>query len=167
MTVNAPSIAIRPLTPGDAAFLPEIVYYAIHVPPGAEPPSRTIINDPAVARYWREWGRGGDFGLVAVDATEARVGAAWMRLFTAADPGYGYIADNIPEISIALLPGYRGRGVGAALIRGLIQHATGNYPALSLSVVDANPAVRLYQRIGFKEVSRTGNSITMRLDVER
>lgn len=163
--MNAPVVTIRPLTPGDAAFLPEIVYYAVHVPPGAEPPPREIVNDPGVAKYVREWGRPGDFGLVTVDADATRIGAAWMRLFTAADLGYGYIADDIPEISIALLPGYRRMGIGTELIRGLIGHATGKYPALSLAVVDTNPAIRLYGRCGFAEVSRTGNSITMRRDL--
>ncbi|NUM53139.1 MAG: GNAT family N-acetyltransferase [Candidatus Hydrogenedentes bacterium] len=154
------------ITPDDASFLPEVVYYAIHVPPGALPPPRDIVNDPGVAKYVRAWGRAGDYGVVAVDlGTSERVGAAWMRLFTSGDPGYGFISEDVPEISVALLPEFRNRGVGSRLIKHLIDYATGKYPALSLSVVDSNPAIRLYDRFGFQRVGITGNSITMRLEL--
>lgn len=164
--MNTHDIAIRALTLDDAAFLPEIVYHAIHVAPGAQPPPHSIVNEPDVARYVCGWGRSGDYGALAYDAkTHDRAGAAWLRLFTAADPAYGFVAEDIPEISIALFPGYRNRGVGTRLIEDLVAHATPLYPALSLAVVDTNPAIRLYQRIGFTPVAIDGHSITMRLDL--
>ena len=36
--------------------------------------------------------------------------------------------------------------------------------ALSLSVEQDNPALRLYERFGFVSVARVGNALTMRLD---
>lgn len=161
--MTAPGITIRPMTGDDAAFLPEIVYHAIHVPPDQPAPPREIVNEPGVARYVEGWGRPGDYGVLAIDAHSTRIGAAWMRLFTVANPSYGFIAEDVPEISIALLPGHRGRGIGTALLHHLITHATGKYPALSLAVVDTNPALRLYERLGFAFVAKSGNSITMRL----
>lgn len=161
-------VSIRTITPGDTEFLPEINYHMIHVPPGTQPPPREILYDPAVAKYWQAWGRAGDFGLIVEDRTTGeRVGAAWMRLYSADNPPYGFIAEDIPEISIALLPGYRNRGIGAALIAELIKHAHGRYPALSLSVVDSNPAMRLYKRMGFVQVSVDGHSVTMKLDLRQ
>jgi ribosomal protein S18 acetylase RimI-like enzyme len=153
---------IRSLTGDDQTFLWEVVYHAIHVPPGASPPPPNIVNDPAVAKYVREWGRVGDYGVVVThDPTNQPVGAAWMRLFPASDPGYGFIAEDVPEISIALLPGHRDRGIGTKLIAHLADHAQTRYPALSLSVVSSNPAIHLYERLCFKEIRANGNSLTM------
>lgn len=155
---------VRPITSEDQDFLWEIVYHAIHVPPGAEPPPRSILNEPGVSKYVREWGRPGDYGLIAEDRkTSERIGAAWLRLFTLQDPGYGFVDENIPELSIALFPGFRGNGIGTALLTGIFDHAKTLYPAVSLSVVATNPALRLYERLGFKRVSVTGNSVTEEL----
>lgn len=155
---------IRPLTSEDQDFLWEIVYHAIHVPPGAEPPPRSILSEPGVSKYVCEWGRPGDYGLLAEDSESLEImGAAWLRLFTRQDPGYGFLDENIPELSVALFPGFRGKGVGTALMTRIFDHAKTLYPAVSLSVVATNPALRLYERLGFQRVSVTGNSITAQL----
>ena len=155
---------IRPLTLEDREFLWEIVYHAIYVPQGVEPPPRSIVHDPDVAKYVREWGRYGDYGLVVEDrVTEERIGAAWLRLFPETDPGYGFVADNVPELSIALLPEFRGQGIGTELMNRIFEHARTLHPAVSLSVVETNPALRLYERLGFQRVGITGNSVTATL----
>ncbi|MCC6155796.1 MAG: GNAT family N-acetyltransferase [Candidatus Hydrogenedentes bacterium] len=152
---------IRPLSSEDQDFLWEIVYHAIHVPPGAEPPPRSILSEPGVSKYVREWGRPGDYGfVVANDGSHELVGAAWLRLFTETDPGYGFVAEDIPEVSIALLPDYRKLGIGTDLMSRCIAYARSQFPAISLSVVESNPALRLYKRLGFKLVAQNGNSIT-------
>jgi hypothetical protein len=38
--------------------------------------------------------------------TPTPVGGAWLRTFTADDPGAGFVADDIPEVAIAIRPGY-------------------------------------------------------------
>ncbi len=161
------SYTIRPLSIEDQDFLWEIVYHAIHVPPGAEPPPRTIVNEQGAAKYVREWGRPGDYGLIVEGLDKAeRKGAAWLRLFPKSDPGYGFVAEDVPEISIALLPECRGQGIGTELMSRLIAYARGHNPGVSLSVVATNPALRLYERLGFQRVSITGNSITAKLRFE-
>jgi len=44
----------------------------------------------------------------------------------------------------------RGRGIGTRLLRGLIEEAATAGGALTLGVVKTNPALRLYQRFGFR-----------------
>ncbi|HEY5388906.1 MAG TPA: GNAT family N-acetyltransferase [Solirubrobacteraceae bacterium] len=93
------------------------------------------------------------------------VGAAWWRFFTDEDHGYGFIEPPIPELSVAVTEGLRGRGVGGALLEALIERARdADLPALSLSVEVDNPALRLYERLGFTAVAHDGNAWTMRRD---
>lgn len=147
----APS-EIRLLTPADEPFLWEMLYQAIYVAEGQPPMPREIVRQPEISRYAAGWGRPGDLGFAALAGGQP-VGAAWLRLWSAENRGYGYVAENIPELSIAVLPEYRGQGLGERLMTRLLQAALAHYPAVSLSVSEGNPARRLYLRLGFREVS--------------
>jgi len=52
-------------------------------------------------------------------------------------------------IDIALLPEYRGRGLGEALLRDLLDEAAAAGKPVSIHVEKLNPAMRLYRRLGF------------------
>jgi ribosomal protein S18 acetylase RimI-like enzyme len=121
----------------------------------------TITSRPDIAHYIEGWPRQGEVGLVAEDGDEA-VGAAWWRFFTDADPGYGYVDERTPELSIGVVPAHRRRGVGTLLLGGLIDEARRRgLPALSLSVESGNGAIGLYRTAGFETVGRVGNADTM------
>jgi ribosomal protein S18 acetylase RimI-like enzyme len=153
---------VRPLRLADEPFLWEIVYHAVYVSEGSTPPPRDIVHRPEVAKYVRGWGKSGDIGFVAVHPTSDRlVGAAWLRLLTGDDKGYGYVDDLTPELSIAVLPGYRGKGIGTELLTHLLAAAQTRYRGVSLNVAVDNPALRLYQRLGFQVVGTHGGSLTM------
>jgi len=153
---------IRPLMPADEPALWEMLYYAIHVPPGGAPPPRSILEAPEVARYVQGWGRPDDEGLAAeLISSNQIIGAAWLRRLTAEAPGYGYIDDATPELSIAVAPPFRGQGIGARLLAGVLAVAQGRYAAVSLSVSADNPALRLYHRLGFEVVRQTGGALVM------
>ncbi|HYP25923.1 MAG TPA: GNAT family N-acetyltransferase [Blastocatellia bacterium] len=160
--------AVRPISPGDEPFLWEMLYHAIYVPEGAPPPPRDILSTPELGRYVRGWGRSGDTGLLAVSAEAAHpIGAVWLRLMPEEEAGYGYVDDETPELSIAMLPGYRGRGAGTLLLTRLLRETEGMYKAISLSVSGDNPALRLYERFGFEVVSDSGMSLIMRRSARR
>ncbi|HLW94778.1 MAG TPA: GNAT family N-acetyltransferase [Solirubrobacteraceae bacterium] len=121
-------------------------------------------RDRSHARYVEGWGRAGDLGLIA-ELAGSPIGAAWWRFFTDENHGYGFIEAAIPELSLAVTKGRRGCGVGGALLAALIERARqAELPALSLSVEVDNPALRLYERLGFTAVARVGNAWTMRID---
>jgi ribosomal protein S18 acetylase RimI-like enzyme len=52
-------------------------------------------------------------------------------------------------VDIALLPEYRGRGIGGELVRELIEQCNKDKVAVRLQVLKTNPAQRLYERLGF------------------
>ncbi|WP_026819283.1 GNAT family N-acetyltransferase [Arthrobacter castelli] len=124
-----------------------------------------LLADPELSHYVTGWPRPTDFGTVAVaDDDSAVIGAAWCRVFDAVDPGYGYVSDGIPELSIGLRPACRGRGIGSALLDAVIaQAAARHHQGVSLSVEDDNRARALYVRAGSIPVGRTGGSDTLLL----
>jgi len=152
----------------DPAFLAEMLYEAVNwYDDGAEerPSFDALLAQPEIARYVVAWGRPGDVALCALDRRDEPVGAAWYRRFTAAEPGYGYVADDVPEISIGLYPEARGQHVGSLLLGALVARAQRDGErALSLSVNPKNPAKRLYVRYGFEVVGESGDSLTMLLE---
>lgn len=52
-------------------------------------------------------------------------------------------------IDIALLPEYRAKGIGSALLRELIEQCDQRKLPFRLQVLRTNPALRLYERLGF------------------
>jgi ribosomal protein S18 acetylase RimI-like enzyme len=155
---------IRPVEKSDEPFLWETLYHALYVPEGSPPFPREIVNEPEIAKYVSGWGKSGDLGFVLIDeASRLPVGAVWARLFESKSPGYGYVDDTIPELSIALLPGYRNLGLGTQLLRHMLEEAAGQFSGLSLSVSSENPARRLYERLGFSIIEVNGSSLKMLL----
>lgn len=99
---------------------------------------------------------------MAVDAEGLLVGAAWLRLLTGDERGYGWVDDATPELSMAVMPPWRGQGIGSRLLAALLDAAAERYDAVSLSVQADNSALRLYQRFGFEVVADGGTWYTMR-----
>ncbi len=153
-------IELHPLTSSDQSLLWEMLYHAIYVPKGTKPPSRAILEEADIARYAENWGQERDMGYKALEYGVI-VGAAWLRLIQ----GYGFVAEDIPELTIAVLPDYRGRGIGTSLLTKLIDTATQSHRGISLSVVGDNPAMNLYRRLGFEIVRFEGASCTMLLRI--
>jgi GNAT superfamily N-acetyltransferase len=65
-------------------------------------------------------------------------------------------ATELLLIDIALLPAYRKQGVGSSLLRDLQQRAGESGKPVTLSVTHFNPAIALYQRLGFQKVTESG-----------
>lgn len=57
--------------------------------------------------------------------------------------------------TVYLLPEYQNRGIGSALIRGVLDRARTQGLPVRLGVLKVNPARRLYERLGFRVVAET------------
>lgn len=146
-------LAIRPSQPSDLAFLWDMLWEAAAIDPGVRAVGKEVaFSIPQLRRYLEGWGRAGDIGVVARDEAGQPLGAAWARLFPREEPGYGFVASDIPELAIGVAPAFRGRGVGGALLDTLLETArVRGYEAVSLAVDRQNPALKLYERKGFRD----------------
>lgn len=152
---------IREIRPEEYGLLREFLYQAIYLPEGVEPPPRSVVDLPELQVYIADFGtRPGDHCLVAEVAGKV-VGAAWCRIMA----DYGHIDNDTPSLAISLLPQYRGMGIGTRLLNALLFLLRENgYRRASLSVQKENPALRLYQREGFKIVAEKGTEYLMLWD---
>jgi ribosomal protein S18 acetylase RimI-like enzyme len=63
---------------------------------------------------------------------------------------------EIRLIDITLLPQFRGKGIGAALLGDLIKRSDKVQKKISLHVDPINPALYLYLRLGFIHIKNNG-----------
>jgi GNAT superfamily N-acetyltransferase len=134
------NLLLRPATPEDEPFLLE-VYASTRVDELAglgwnDEQQRAFIKMQFLARersYPRENNR-----IILLD--ERPVGRIMV------DRGEAAILLR----DIALLKEYRNAGIGSRLIQELMQEATAAGKSIELHVVSTSPAVRLYERLGFR-----------------
>ena len=154
-----PQLLYHSATPTGTPTLWEMLTYAARMPDDLAGNIAAAQADPFLKKYVEGWGRAGDRGVLAVDESGEIVGAAWVRLLDHNFHARSYAAENIPELAIGVRPEVRGQGVGTALMEQLITEVTGHYPALVLSVRQVNPAVHLYERLGFVTVEEIANRV--------
>jgi ribosomal protein S18 acetylase RimI-like enzyme len=143
-------LSLRPVEPRDRELLFRV--YAstraeeLAVVPWDERQKEAFLRAQfdAQDRWYREHYAGAGFDVVLVD-DEPR--------------GRIYVyrgADEIRIVDIALLPEHRGNGIGSALLRDLIREADAAGKRLSIHVERFNPALRLYERLGFSVAEDKG-----------
>jgi ribosomal protein S18 acetylase RimI-like enzyme len=155
------NIEIRSHIMNEPAALRRLLYYAIYIPPGEPAPDPGILDRPELSCYFAGWGRPGDRAMFALDADQV-VGACWIRQFPLDAPGYGTVDGETPELSISVLPDYRGKGIGTQMLNRLLENVKCDFPAISLSVSKDNSALQLYKRFGFITVKETQHSLVLR-----
>lgn len=149
---------IRHMRPEEVALLPDFLYLAIFVPEGVEAPDPSILALPELQIYTKDFGASPHDQALVVEVASQVVGMAWVRMMQ----DYGHVNDQTPSLSIAILPDYRGQGLGRQLLASLFEDlATKGYEAVSLSVQVANPAYKLYQTLGFDIVKDNGDEVVM------
>lgn len=148
---------LRPVSSQDTRFLRDMLRHAYHWRIGEEG------ADLPVYRYVQNWGRQGDAGVIGFAGPNV-YGAAWYRLFPAATPGFGFVDEQTPELTIAVVPSHRGHGSGAELLEALLERARGDgFDRISLSAQPGQTG--FYERHGFREHARGDGTVTMVADL--
>ncbi|MCY7021668.1 GNAT family N-acetyltransferase [Streptococcus sanguinis] len=151
---------IRPLKPEEIPLLEEFLYQAIFIPSGLEPLPRSILKEPELEMYIKDFGQQPDDWALAAEVDGLLVGAVWVRIMK----DYGYYDDQTPSLSISFLPDFRGQGLGQQLMTAMLDLLKSKgYLGVSLSVSKGNPApaVRFYQRLGFVTVEEREDDYLM------
>ena len=145
-----PTVDLRPIRPDDEAFL-----YRVFA--GTREPEMALLgwNEEqktaflwmqfqAQHRYYQEHFPAASFDLIVRD--NAPVGRLYVDRRD----------DEIRVIDIALLPEHRRAGIGGALLRDLLAEADRAGKPVRIHVERNNPALRLYERLGFVRIGDTG-----------
>ncbi|MFR6670985.1 MAG: N-acetyltransferase family protein [Enterococcus avium] len=149
---------IRKMHVSEYPLLREFLYQAIYQRDQEKSIPRTIIDDPNIAVYIQDFGKyQTDFCLCA-QLGDKIVGAVWVRNIA----GFAAIDDQTPELAISLLPEYRGRGLGTALMKAMIGKMNREgYAKISLAVQKDNYALNMYLQIGFEIVDENEEEYIM------
>lgn len=138
---------IRELAKEEYRLLEDFLYEAIFVPEGVPAPPRSVLRQPELQVYIKDFGEKKDDIALAAEVDGMIVGAVWSRIMN----DYGHIDDTTPSLAISLYKEYRGAGIGTALLKEMLcVLKQRGYGQTSLSVQKANPAVKMYERAGFR-----------------
>lgn len=150
MTTGEPAVALRSAGPGDYEFLSR-VYASTRaaelapVPWSHEQKQAFLAQQfDAQAAHYAAHFADASFDVVVVDGERAG------RLIVARRQ------DELKLIDIALLPEYRGRGIGTRLMAPLLAEADERGVNVTIHVERGNRARTLYERLGFVQISSTG-----------
>jgi len=144
------SIAYRPATPEDRAFL-RYVYATTReaelqrVPWSDEQKAAFVdMQFQSQTRHYEDFYPTCEFLIIEVEGRPA---------------GRLYIdrrETEIDLIDIALIPEFRARGIGAMLIQEVLDEGRATSRPVRIYVETFNPARRLYDRLGFQEIETNG-----------
>jgi GNAT superfamily N-acetyltransferase len=151
---------LRPITPEDDSFLA-----GVYASSRAEELAQTGWSDEEKALFCRR-----QFDAQAAHYSANYPGAAFQIIERDGQPiGRLYVArweKEIRIVDITLLPEFRGTGIGTRLLRDLRDEARSAGKSLTIHVERFNPALRLYQRLGFEQIEDKGVYLLMSWSAE-
>ena len=148
--MSATQVSFRPIQPDDAPFLYQ-VYASTRVeelaPLGwSAEQQAAFLGQQFTAQhtYYQATYPNAAYQVILLDGRPAG------RLYVARLP------DQMLVIDIALLPEYRNAGIGSRLLRNLLDEAALAGKPVRIHVEKFNPALRLYDRLGFTPIADQG-----------
>ncbi|MBQ8171520.1 MAG: GNAT family N-acetyltransferase [Oscillospiraceae bacterium] len=153
---------IRKIREDEYKLLDDFLYEAIFIPDGVAPPPRSIIDQPDLQVYIRNFGKEKYDICFVAEADGKVIGAVWVRDMK----DYGHIADGVPSFAISLYKEYRNLGIGTRLMAAMLRELKSiGCEKASLAVQKANYAVRMYKKAGFVVVDENEEEYIMVCDL--
>ena len=149
---------IRKIEEKEYILLEDFIYEAIFIPEGVSPPPKSIINQPDLQVYIKDFGKEKDDICLVAETDDKVVGAVWVRDMN----DYGHIEDGVPSFAISLYKPYRNFGIGTELMTTMISELRQRgYKKASLAVQKENYAVKMYRKVGFEVIRETEEEFIM------
>ena len=149
---------IRELSEDEYGLLENYLYEAIFVPEGIPAPPKSIVRQPELQIYIKDFGGNKDDLCLVAEADGKVLGAVWVRIME----DYGHIDDETPSFAISLYKEYRGQGIGTDPMQDMLcVLRQRGYRQASLSVQKANYAVKMYRKLGFEIVRESREEYIM------
>ena len=144
------SISFRPIRENDKDFLCRL--YAttradeMAMVPWSEKEKSEFLSMQFNAQHQYYHGQFSDADFLIISQDAATIGRVYIQRRV----------DEIRLIDIALLPEHRGSGLGTQLLNELLLEAEQKQLPVRIHVEHFNPALRLYERLGFQQIEDQG-----------
>ena len=148
-------VELRPVRDDDASFLRAVYGSTREVElapvPWTDDQKRAFLDQQFAAQdaYYREHYDNASYDVVLFDG----VGAG--RLYVAR------WSDEIRIMDISFLPEFRGKGIGTKILEDLLAEGAASGRRVSIHVEQMNPAMKLYERLGFRAIEERGVYVFM------
>jgi ribosomal protein S18 acetylase RimI-like enzyme len=144
------AISLRPSLPEDEPFL-----FAVYASTRADEMQLVPWSDEEKLAFVQM-----QFKAQRTSYAQQYPDAQWSIVMREEVPVGRLIVDRVEEeillMDIALLPEYRGQGIGSALMHDLLNEAQHKDLPVRLHVEFFNPALQWYERLGFTRIGETG-----------
>ena len=148
--MNAADIAFRPITPEDTEFLYTVYAQTrteeLAIVDWTESQKDAFLRVQFDAQHqaYQETYRGGDFQVILRDGEP--IGRLYLARW----------AREIRIVDIALLPEHRRAGIGSTILKDILAEGARSGKRVSIHVEMFNPALALYERLGFRKLREHG-----------
>ena len=152
----AGAVTLRPATPRDYDFMRRL-YHSIRAEemvhfPFDEAQKQQFLDEQFAAQFQHYGIHYPTVERNIVEKDGQPIGRLWIDEWK----------DQIRLVDIALMPEWRGSGIGSRLLRDVLARGTAVGKPVTIHVEGFNPALRLYQRLGFEHVDTNGVYYLMR-----
>lgn len=100
----------------DRSFLEQLLVQAYNWDGQQRVTLDQVRTDSLHRKYLEGWKQLGDVGVLAYGPDGEMAGGAWARAVPREQAGYGWVAPDVPELAMAVLPGFQGKRLGARLL---------------------------------------------------
>jgi len=102
-----------------------------------------------------------DLGLYAL-IDNSIVGAIWSRKLNAEHNAAAFIDENTPVLSMVILPEFRGKGIGSAMMSQFLLEAGEVYEQLSILVKEEEKTVKFFEKFDFVTTPNNANKTMLK-----
>ena len=158
---------IREMKKEEIPLLEEFIYQAIFQKNIDDKVPRSIVNDPSVFIYIKDFGKYFDDSCLVAEQDNIIIGSVWIRLLNGTPKGFGNVDNTTPEFAISVLPQYRNMGIGTKLMKAMLDcMKVKGYKKASLAVQKENYAVEMYKQVGFEIINENSEEYIMVVELD-